>query len=29
MEMAVEGTAGSALRPLDDLTPRVWEVAAR
>lgn len=27
MEMAVEGTAGSALRPLDDLTPRVWEVA--
>jgi hypothetical protein len=29
MELAVEGTAGSALRPLDDLTPRVWEVAAR
>jgi len=29
MEMAVEGTAGSALRPLDDLTPRVWEVAAQ
>lgn len=29
MELAVEGTAGSALRPLDDLTPRVWEVAAQ
>ena len=29
MEMAVEGTAGSALQPLDDLTPRVWEVAAQ
>lgn len=29
MEIAVEGTAGSALRPLDDLTPRVWEVAAQ
>jgi hypothetical protein len=29
MEMAVEGTAGSALRPLDDLTPRVWEAAAQ
>lgn len=28
MEMAVEGTGGSALGPLDDLTPRVWEVAA-
>lgn len=29
IEMAVEGTAGSSLRPLDDLTPRVWEVAAQ
>lgn len=29
MEMAVEGAAGSALRPLDDLTPRVWEIAAQ
>jgi hypothetical protein len=29
MELAVEGTAGPALRPLDDLTPRVWEVAAQ
>jgi len=29
MELAVEGTAGSALRPLDELTPRVWEVAAQ
>jgi anti-sigma factor RsiW len=29
IEMAVEGTAGAALRPLDDLTPRVWEVAAQ
>ena len=29
MELAVEGTSGSALRPLDDLTPRVWEVAAQ
>jgi len=28
MEMAVEGTGGSALAPLDNLTPRVWEVAA-
>ena len=28
MEIAVEGTGGSALGPLDDLTPRVWEVAA-
>lgn len=29
IELAVEGTAGSALRPLDDLTPRVWEVTAQ
>jgi hypothetical protein len=28
IEMAIEGTGGSALRPLDDLTPLVWEVAA-
>lgn len=29
IEMAIEGTGGSALRPLDDLTPLVWEVAAQ
>jgi hypothetical protein len=29
LELAVEGTGGTALRPLDDLTPRVWEVTAR
>jgi hypothetical protein len=29
IETAMDGTAGSALRPLDDLTPRVWEVAAQ
>jgi hypothetical protein len=29
LEMAVEGTGGSALRPLDDLTPLVWDVAAQ
>lgn len=29
LEMAIEGTRSPALRPLDDLTPRVWEVAAR
>lgn len=29
LEMAIEGTSGSALQPLDDLTPRVWEVAAQ
>jgi Asp-tRNA(Asn)/Glu-tRNA(Gln) amidotransferase A subunit family amidase len=29
MELAVEGMTGSALQPLDDLTPRVWEVAAQ
>ena len=28
LEIAIEGTSGLALRPLDDLTPRVWEVAA-
>ena len=28
LEVAVEGTGGSALRPLDDLTPLVWEVTA-
>jgi hypothetical protein len=29
LEVALEGTGGSALRPLDDLTPLVWEVAAQ
>jgi hypothetical protein len=29
IEMAIETTGGSALRPLDDLTPLVWEVAAQ
>jgi hypothetical protein len=29
LEIAIETTGGSALRPLDDLTPRVWEVAAQ
>jgi hypothetical protein len=29
LEVAVEGTGGSALQPLDDLTPLVWEVAAQ
>jgi len=29
LEVAIEGTSGSALRPLDDLTPLVWEVAAQ
>jgi hypothetical protein len=29
LEIAVEGTGGSALRPLDDLTPLAWEVAAQ
>ncbi|OFW02012.1 MAG: hypothetical protein A3I61_00650 [Acidobacteria bacterium RIFCSPLOWO2_02_FULL_68_18] len=29
IELAAEGAASAALRPLDDLTPRVWEVAAR
>jgi len=29
LELAIEGTSGSALRPLDDLTPLVWEVAAQ
>jgi hypothetical protein len=29
LELAIEGSGGAALRPLDDLTPRVWEVAAR
>jgi anti-sigma factor RsiW len=28
LEVATEGT-GTSLRPLDDLTPRVWEVAAQ
>ena len=29
LEIATEGTGGSALRALDDLTPLVWEVAAQ
>ena len=29
LEVAIEGTGGSSLRPLDDLTPSVWEVAAQ
>ncbi|MGH9255034.1 MAG: hypothetical protein ACRD3C_10740 [Vicinamibacterales bacterium] len=29
LEVAIEGTGGASLRPLDDLTPRVWEVAAQ
>ncbi len=29
LEVAIETTGGSALRPLDDLTPLVWEVAAQ
>jgi hypothetical protein len=29
LEIAIETTGGSALRPLDDLTPLVWEVAAQ
>ena len=29
LELAIEATTGSALQPLDDLTPRVWEVAAQ
>ena len=29
IELAIEGTGGTALRPLDDLTPRVWEVTTR
>lgn len=29
IETAIEGSGSVALQPLDDLTPRVWEVAAR
>ena len=29
IELAIEGTGGMALRPLDDLTPRVWEITTR
>lgn len=29
LEVAIEGSSGSALRPLHDLTPLVWEVAAQ
>jgi len=28
LEMAIDGAGGSALRPLHDLTPLVWELAA-
>ena len=28
LEVAIEETGGASLRPLDDLTPRVWEVGA-
>ena len=29
LEVAIEGTGGASLRPLDDMTPRVWDVAAQ
>lgn len=29
LEVAIEGTSGFALRPLDDLTPLVWETATQ
>ena len=29
LEVAIDGTGGSALRPLHDLTPLVWEVVAQ
>ena len=29
VEMAIEGTQSAALLPLDEMTPRVWEIAAR
>ena len=29
LEVALENTGGTSLQPLDDLTPRVWEVAAQ
>lgn len=29
LEVAIEGTSGASLRPLDDLTPLAWEVAAQ
>lgn len=29
LEMAIEGTRSASLQPLDELTPRVWEIAAR
>jgi hypothetical protein len=28
IDMAIEGSGGTSLRPLDELTPRVWEVTA-
>ena len=29
LEMAIEGSRSASLQPLDELTPRVWEIAAR
>jgi hypothetical protein len=29
LEMAIEGNRSASLQPLDELTPRVWEIAAR
>ena len=29
IELAIEATTGSSLQPLDDLTPRGWEIAAQ
>ncbi len=28
IDLAIEGAGGSSLRPLEDLTPRVWEVTS-
>ena len=29
LEIAIEGSRSASLQPLDELTPRVWEIAAR
>ena len=29
LEVAIEGSRSASLQPLDELTPRVWEIAAR
>ncbi len=29
LEMAIEGNRSASLQPLDELTPRVWEIASR